>query len=1140
MTSTPEWPTFSKQYTNDVDPGLRFHEFVGELFGPDYKDKPGFVTFLNAGKDGAIDCFHAEGVVWECKYVGEAGYSAATARWQEVIKHLHENLLPDKPKSSQYRPWYNATSPIQRYYFCTSNTLENTARLEELETLIRKDLSALSQRAGLAHLKLIKVEVWSWDRLSPKLQHHPHLRLKWFPNPVPAVFKSLAVWMQNYRKGFRAYLTEDVLPYVALPAEELAPARILAAFLENDAPCSVLSGIGGAGKSRLLAETATLAQQQGWLVYMPNATVTAADITGLARLLSDKPVFIGLDYLEKCAQFEQVLDAVYEANESGKQLYLSATCRQSYWHQVDQLRLRQFSLANLALQDVVRRILGPALQEFAPECGNVPVFAAFVRFLSDTNQTAALQELRAAPAFTTWLIDHILKAGNAAQRLQPIEQARLMLMLPASEGALQQLEREIPALAAWRSVLEADGWLLSESSTESDGGLLWQTAHDVIADGTLLRALADAGNRQANVVRLLASARKCNAVPAALQTLQRIAQETNAHGVDWLQAFAAEKQQWRDHVDAILASRLLSLGQNFPFLNWYQADTAQLAVSDVVQGTLGFITRAVVKGDLMLDHDQESALEIWLAAAVRQVGSANFVLTQALRWRPVQFKAMAHTWLTSHPPEYQTHFLLTAWLNAANKLGNVAMGQEVAEQVTAWLAMYARWPHAAFVTVAWLNAKQDPMIVIGAIGHWLEIKGNRIAPEAHFVFKSWLDAKQDTGVVKAAVIDWLTVEQNRIAPDAHFVFKSWLDATQDADVVKAAIIDWLTVEQNRIAPDAGFVFKSWLDATQDAGVVKAAVIDWLTVEQNRIAPEAHFVFKSWLDATQDAGVVKAAVIDWLTVEQNRIAPDAGFVFKSWLNAKQSHALIQQHVLAWLAHGDNGINPGADFIYRAWGDRFKYLDDAMFPSACRWLQANRHQADAGYCMKYIAGDRRLDQATASAIIDWLTAFSTHEDAPSRLCRLRYHTLSHLPSAALTKLYVTILSHYIERAEHFGEWDVKTAFYLFVNAVRIAKRPALETPSRLPLARAFCRLLRKLSSLQMQHLSANLPKLTGGALPGLIRLALQNAESFDDALASQTRWLQQAYASLGEIGANDAALLRQMIEKYGPNESTKSRL
>ena len=108
-------------------------------------------------------------------------------------------------------------------------------------------------------------------------------------------------------------------------------------------------------------------------------------------------------------------------------------------------------------------------------------------------------------------------------------------------------------------------------------------------------------------------------------------------------------------------------------------------------------------------------------------------------------------------------------------------------------------------------------------------------------------------------------------------------------------------------------------------------------------------------------------------------------------------------------------------------------------------------------------------------------------------------------------------------------MKTSFNLFFNAVRIAKRPTLHPPSRVPLARLFCQFLRQLSTTQMQYVNSIIQRIVGGALPGLIRLGLQNNETFDVPLANSTRQLMQAYASLGELGASDATLLRQILEK-----------
>ena len=160
--------TFNDLFASLADPGEKgrlFHTFVRDLFAADY---PGMASFETAGVDGAIDCYHASGMVWECKFVGEAGLQAAQKRWRgEVLPHLRNNLLPDGPKLRQYRPWYNTETPISHYLFCTSNCLKTEEKVETLEALIKADFAKLAKDAGLPHLATIQVEVWSWKNLAP-------------------------------------------------------------------------------------------------------------------------------------------------------------------------------------------------------------------------------------------------------------------------------------------------------------------------------------------------------------------------------------------------------------------------------------------------------------------------------------------------------------------------------------------------------------------------------------------------------------------------------------------------------------------------------------------------------------------------------------------------------------------------------------------------------------------------------------------------------------------------------------------------------------------------------------------------------------------------------------------------------------
>ena len=150
---------------------------------------------------------------------------------------------------------------------------------------------------------------------------------------------------------------------------------------------------------------------------------------------------------KSAASFEDVVQALQEAQVYGKRIYLLGTCRQSWWHHIDALGLTQWALEDAALDGVVHGILGAELVEFAKECGQVPVFAAFVRFLADKQNHVALEELRNSKDFRSWLVNHILQAGGMPKGLLPLDQARLMMALPGSHAVLMQLESGIAGFA---------------------------------------------------------------------------------------------------------------------------------------------------------------------------------------------------------------------------------------------------------------------------------------------------------------------------------------------------------------------------------------------------------------------------------------------------------------------------------------------------------------------------------------------------------------------------------------------------------------------------------------------------------------------------------------------------------------------
>ncbi|SMF95811.1 hypothetical protein SAMN02949497_3186 [Methylomagnum ishizawai] len=937
--------SFSEEYADAAKPKDDFQRFVAELFWDDY---PGLVAYQTGGRDGGIDLFQPDqGVVFECKFTSERGFDAALKRWKEVKRHFDTHLTANGPGQSQYAPWFSPTPRITTYLFCLSHELENDSRRQELEREIRSAFVALSARAAsLGHLSAIRVEIWCWDRLWPKLQQRPELLLRWFPKLKPPGLDPLDP-DEPLKNNFRDYLNPLRLSFMPLP--ELAVADILA-VIDSEFTGLVLHGKGGIGKTRLMREVGLHALREGWAVLLVNVRLCKTEsIAQLTQRLAGARILLLLDYLESCPGFDELAAQIDECNARGGHLRLLATCRDSYFAQSPPETLGERNLDALPHEAVITHILEPVpeAERLRTICGGIPIFAVFVRYLHDHKQTDSLRELLADGDFKQWWKKRLPTASTLATGAAK-PSSRLFAAYPCADPALDALEQRCPPTGELHRALCQDGWVYQD-----EGSGLWNLAHDLLADRSLLDELLHATTRRRALRQILDDAETCDFRDSALQALSRIAAELP--DTPWFALFQERPEQWKPCIAALLVSVLFSPAEKLRLLEAQAEDRERLAAVPVIANTLGFIARICSKQPEASAGIDQAALRAWLDAAVSQDHPFNFMLTQAVYLDGPRYQAAAQAWLAAHPPSLQTHYLLCAWLR--QKLP----AEEILSHVLDWLDDWwsSRW--ATFIFKAWLDATQgqaefQPLlrnqgVIYFRIRGWLRLDHNRIRPEAEFVFASWLDATQDRALVQDALRDWLAVETNRILPDAEFVFKSWLNATQDRALVQDALRDWLAVETNRILPEARFVFKSWLDATQDRTLVEAALRDWLAVATNRILPEAQFVFKSWLDATQDRVLVQDAIHDWLAVEINRILPEARFVFKSWLDATQDRVLVEAALRDWLAVETNRILPEAQFVFKSWLDATQ--DRALVQDAiCDWLavETNRLGIEASFVFK----------------------------------------------------------------------------------------------------------------------------------------------------------------------------------------------
>lgn len=190
MPTRQDSPSFNDLLGDAADPGSQFQGFIAQLFADEF---PGLIGYAGPGRDGGIDLFHPDsGTVFECKYLGEDGADAAEQRWNKTRGFLEKNLLPGQPKQSQYAPWYNRDTPIAVYRFCTSQRVENESRRQALQGQIQAFFRQLAAGdPSLGHLAQLQVELWSWDRLAPRLAQYPALRLRWFGRDTPRGLEAL-------------------------------------------------------------------------------------------------------------------------------------------------------------------------------------------------------------------------------------------------------------------------------------------------------------------------------------------------------------------------------------------------------------------------------------------------------------------------------------------------------------------------------------------------------------------------------------------------------------------------------------------------------------------------------------------------------------------------------------------------------------------------------------------------------------------------------------------------------------------------------------------------------------------------------------------------------------------------------------
>ena len=879
-------PRFSREdvnprFTAEADIGALFQQFAWEVF---LRDFPDLRNFAGSGRDGAIDQSATHGdlrTVIECKFLGEDGLPRAQKAWREVAAHLSDNLADPAgppPGQPQYRPWYRREPSIHEYWFCISSGLG----AQENQDALREEIAAFFQklarsRPHLAHLGDLDVAVFDWGAFETRLQNRRSLAFRWFPGALLAGFAPLDDFRPAGR--FRVYLSSEKLPYYSRARHHGTRIAAHGFFAEEDLVDAlkpgerdgiIISGPGGAGKTRLTLELGRIAQERGWYALRVKSHLRTEDLDVLAQNAGEEPILLLIDYLETQRGFPDFVERLGDLNdELGTHLSYIANCRNSYYPSVATTpRHKPVEIGHEPgegagpLQPsfesgLIRHIFSTFGMEGTAEqiavAGHSPILAVFLATLHLEGKWEDLRSLLDEGDFATWIRKRIELSFAGAVGLElEHDLALLFALFPLTDGAYQRLY-DSPFGGLLRR-LEVDGWI---EPAKADLGEVthWATLHDVFADRVTLRYLGmDRAGATAFVKELFRKAVEFGCLRSAVISMQRLAIWPEVAAMGWIQVFeqemAASPKDWKPVRDLLLSTPLLSPPDCIRLLGCSPAAWEGAEEEVEVQNRIGWLARWLRSEEgRPVTAELAPVLKPFVLLACRHVTTSNFVLTQAIEFSPEDVRDVALRWLTEHPRLFQSHYVMVAWLDA--RLGP----EQIRPCVESWVGRYGSsvW-NATFVYRAWLEAGGEVAPVREKLLAWVERHGEE--SEAQFVYRGWLDAGGEVALVREKLLAW--VERHGETPDASFVYQSWLDAHGEVALIREKLLAW--VERHGETPDARFVYIGWLDSTKDTATIRNQVGRWLARFSGD--DEVDHLCRSWIHAGGEFAFVRGAALAW--------------------------------------------------------------------------------------------------------------------------------------------------------------------------------------------------------------------------------------------------------------------------------------
>jgi hypothetical protein len=778
-----------------------FQQLVGALLRELYSQRAAITA--TKGRDGGIDGFveaaeDPQGVFCDLRFLiiveckdHEDSLGAVTRNVEAGWSRVREKLARQAEVGwkGTYQPWRRAKG----YLYCISAVLNQHARDELKESIREFFYRSLppEQRPPVE-----AVYVLDWSDLAPLLNRHARLADAWLGTDLEGV-----VGHNDYEQGlsgFRLYLKEDRLPFIAPTKNDQTHPENLLVSLEQDASTAgiLLVGASGVGKTRTCFEVARLADQKGWRVVhlLPGEPpITASGLQEIV-LQGCTPTLLVIDYLDQMGSLDfatirhrllpeakaRSLPLAILANARPGLLHKRNPERDALFHRIElDIRGRQSQIGAHFQETIAPKastILGPSrIREI---CGSRPIIGMFIaRELERYAEEGGLDEtivcrLRQGdlqgwirrrfqedgllPQETHPLLpaspDRVMIAAAAGLAAAPLSRPRMSRVICETLAATGTAEATETANALIASLVRS-GWL-EETSHELT------TPHDVIADELLELTLCDRDRcavRSGVVDRVLTGALAMPRVFGRFSVAVDRVIEQKGFPEQVMQGLRETASTWVFRHASEMGRAFLSA----------DPDEVSYALGAVVTG-------ATWSGAALKAWDDLIAPWLDLYACS---GEARHLLYRGLKELPEgRAGIIAHPscrWLEVHFASLEASYVL------APLLGRQDLGDQAGAAIDAamaWITEHGIEREAQFV-LAPLLGRQDlgdqAGAAIDAAMAWITEHGTEF--EANFVFAPLL-GRQDLGDQAGAAIDaamgWLEV--HFLTEAAEFVLRNLL------------------------------------------------------------------------------------------------------------------------------------------------------------------------------------------------------------------------------------------------------------------------------------------------------------------------------------------------------------------------------